>query len=187
MGFPAEPEQVHLLLKSNPSFARVCGFAPKEKDKPDQYSYRQVPSIRKLEQFDQVMRQADIWEQIKVSEVKASLRSGIIEKENELVGDTTHYHAYSGFETIRYEDEKGNLQKKSQSKATKTCRCEDWSTCPHDWVLSDGGAGTIVKSKTKMYWGHKASVLGLPRQGIAIDAVAVMDAATHDGQTFFPH
>ena len=26
MGFPAEPEQVYLLLKSNPSFARVCGF-----------------------------------------------------------------------------------------------------------------------------------------------------------------
>jgi uncharacterized protein YjaG (DUF416 family) len=91
---------VYLLLKSNPSFARVCGFAPKEKDKPDQYSYRQVPSIRKLEQFDQVMRQADIWEQIKVSEVKANFRSGVIEKEKELVGDTTHYHAYSGFETI---------------------------------------------------------------------------------------
>jgi hypothetical protein len=30
MGFPAEPEQVHLLLKINPSFARVCGFVPKE-------------------------------------------------------------------------------------------------------------------------------------------------------------
>ena len=34
MGFPAEPEQVYLLLKSNPSFARVCGFAPKAQDKP---------------------------------------------------------------------------------------------------------------------------------------------------------
>ena len=32
MGFAAEPEQVHLLLKSNPSFARVCGFVPQEKD-----------------------------------------------------------------------------------------------------------------------------------------------------------
>lgn len=28
MGFPVEPEKVHLLLTSNPSFARVCGFAP---------------------------------------------------------------------------------------------------------------------------------------------------------------
>ena len=35
--------------------------------------------------------------------------------------------------------------------------------------------------------GHKASVIGLPKQGIALDAVAIADAATHDGQTFFPH
>ena len=53
--------------------------------------------------------------------------------------------------------------------------------------IRDEGAGTIVKSGKKMIWGHKASIIGLPEQGIAIDAVAVSDAATHDGQTFFPH
>jgi len=187
MGFPAEPEGVHLLLKSNPSFARVCGFAPKEKDKARPYRFAQIPSLRKLEQFDQVMRQAGLWDRIKVSEVKTNLQAGVIEKEKEWVGDTTHYHAYSGFETLSYEDDKGKSKKKSQSKATKGCRCADWSACPHDWELSDDGAGTVVKSKTKIYWGHKASVIGLPKQGIAIDAVAMMDAATHDGQTFYPH
>jgi hypothetical protein len=187
MGFPAEPEQVYLLLKSNPSFARVCGFLPKDKAKVQAYDARQVPALRKLEQFDQVMRQAGIWEQIKVSEVKTNLSSGVIKKEQELVGDTTHYHAYSGFETVHYEDEKGQAKKKSQSKVTKRCQCEDWSSCSHAWELSDEGAGTIVKSKTKMVWAHKASVLGLPKQGIALDAVAIMDACIHDGQTFFPH
>ena len=187
MGFPAEPEKVHLLLKSNPSFARVCGFSPKEKDKAGHYNHHQVPSLRKLEQFDQVMRQGGIWDQIKVSEVKTNIQTGVIEMESELVGDTTHYHAYSGFETLSYEDGKGNTKKKSQSKTTKACRCDDWSTCAHDWELSDDGAGTVVKSNTKMYWAHKASVIGLPKQGIAIDAVAMMDAATHDGQTFLPH
>ena len=53
--------------------------------------------------------------------------------------------------------------------------------------MRDEGAGTIVKSGKKMIWGHKASIIGLPEQGVAIDAVAVSDAATHDGQTFFPH
>ncbi len=38
-----------------------------------------------------------------------------------------------------------------------------------------------------MVWAHKASVLGLPKQGIALDAVAIRDASTHDGRTFFPH
>ena len=119
MGFPAEPEQVHLLLKSNPSFARVCGFAPKEKGRSEPYHYCQVPSLRKLEQFDQVMRRAGVWEQIKVSEIKTNFQSGVIKEEKELVGDTTHYHAYSGFVTVSYEDEKGEIKKKSQSKPTK--------------------------------------------------------------------
>jgi len=186
MGFAAEPEQVHLLLKSNPAFARVCGFSHKAKDRSD-YHYQQVPSLRKLEQFDQIMTDAGIWDRIKLSAVKTNLATGVIRPETELVGDTTHYHAYSSFETVRYADEKGNEKKKSQSKPTKNCRCEDWENCPHEWVLRDEGAGTIVKSGKKMIWGHKASVIGLPEQGIAIDAVAVSDAATHDGQTFFPH
>ena len=186
MGFPAEPERVDLLLKSNPAFARVCGFFHKQKDRWD-YHYQQVPSLRKLEQFDQIMTAAGLWDRIKLTEVKTNLATGVIRPEKELVGDTTHYHAYSSFETVRYEDEKGNEGKKSQSKVTKKCGCEEWETCPHDWELCDEGAGTIVKAGKKMIWGHKASVIGLPEQGVAIDAIAVADAATHDGQTFFPH
>jgi hypothetical protein len=62
------------------------------------------------------MRQASIWEQIKVSEVKTSLLRGVIKKEKELVGDTTHYHAYSGFETVNYEDAKGHEKKNLNRK-----------------------------------------------------------------------
>jgi hypothetical protein len=187
MGFPAEPESVYLLLKTNPSFARVCGFMPKEKDKAPAYHYGHIPSLRKLEQFDQVMRQAGLWTQLKRAEVSTNLQTGVIEPEAELVGDTTHYRAYSSFETVTYPDEHGPAQKKSQSKLTKVCRCSDRLTCAHEWVLRDDGAATIVKSKTKMIWGHKASILGLPQQGVALDAVAVNDGATHDGQTLFPH
>ncbi|CAB1075749.1 hypothetical protein D1AOALGA4SA_3561, partial [Olavius algarvensis Delta 1 endosymbiont] len=101
--------------------------------------------------------------------------------------DTTHFHAYSGFETVTYIDEKGKEQRKSQSKTTKNCRCEDKDNCEHPWELADDGAGTIVKAFNKYIWGHKASILGLPMQGIPLDAIAVADAATHDGETFFPH
>ncbi len=50
MGFSCEPEQVYLLVKSNPNFVRVCGFAPKREK--DEYCAEHVPSLRKLEQFD---------------------------------------------------------------------------------------------------------------------------------------
>jgi hypothetical protein len=106
MGFSAQPEQVHLVLKSNPAFARVCSFSHKEKDRSD-YHYQQVPSLRKLEQFGQIMTDAGVWDPIKLSEVETNLATGVIRPEQELVGDTTHYHAYSSFETVRYDDDKG--------------------------------------------------------------------------------
>jgi hypothetical protein len=65
------------------------------------------------------------------------------------VADTTHYPAYSGFETVTDEDEQGH--KKSQSKLTQRYRCPDREHCEHPWELADEGAGTIVKSHKKMY------------------------------------
>jgi hypothetical protein len=185
MGFAPEPEVVHNLLTSNLSFARVCGFIPNNID--ERYWYKSIPSLRKIEQFDQIMTEYGLWNQNKWEEVRRNIELGIIRKENELVGDTTHYHAYSGFETVVYTDPKGKEKKKSQSKVSKKCRCEDPENCPHPWQLADDGAGTIVKSNGKMIWGHKASVLGLPRQGVALDATAVADAATFDGETLLPH
>jgi len=185
MGFPSEPEAVFLLLGSNPSFARVCGFVPKSGVDP--YWQTHVPSLRKLEQFDQIMREYGLWNQRKWDEVRQNVREEVVREENILVGDTTHYHAFSEFETVTYEDEKGKEQRKSQSKVTKSCGCEDRDTCSHPWELADDGAGTIVKSKTKIIWGHKASVTGLPGQEIPLDAAAVSDAPTHDGKTFHPH
>ena len=185
MGFPPEPESVYQLLESNPAFLRVCGFTPAIVE--DRYCWQHAPSLRKLQQFDQIMTETGIWGRIKLEEVRSNLKSGVIRRENELVADTTHYHAYSSFETVTYVDENGKEQKKSQSKLTKNCRCEDWTRCSHEWQQRDEGAGTIVKSNNKMHWGHKASIVGYPRQGIPLDAAAVSDAATFDGKTLYPH
>ena len=86
----------------------MCGFVPRHAR--DEYSSEHIPSLRKLEQFDQVA---------------------------------------TGLKPV----------------STRGCCCEDKQGCSHPWELSDEGAGTIVKSGGKMYWGHKASVLGFPRQG----------------------
>jgi hypothetical protein len=152
MGLEAIPEKVHLLLTSNLSFARVCGFVPKGDN--DQYWFKYVPSNRKLEQFDQIMTDYGLWDRLKIKEVIENLEQGIIKEEKELVGDTTHFYAYSGFETVTYIDEKGKEQRKSQSKTTKNCRCKDKDNCEHPWELADDGAGTIVKAFNKYIWGH---------------------------------
>lgn len=185
MGFPSEPETVCHLLSSNMSFARVCGFIPK--NEYEHYWHKHVPSLRKLEQFDQIMTRYGLWDKCKRREVIENITAGVIHEENTVVGDTYHCHGYSSFEMVEYIDENGKKAKKSQAKVTKNCRCEDRRSCPHEWELADEGAGTIVKAANKFIWGHKASIIGLPLQGIPLDAVAVADAATHDGRTFFPH
>jgi hypothetical protein len=78
-------------------------------------------------------------------------------------------------------------KRKSHPRTTKNCRCPDREHCDHEWVSADLGAGTVVKSPGRMYWGHKASTLGLAHQEILLDAVAMSDAASHDSQSLVPH
>ena len=64
-----------MLLKSNPSFARVCGFIPKHVR--DEYCSEHIPSLRKLEQFDQIMTESGIWAKIKLVLMKMGIRFSI--------------------------------------------------------------------------------------------------------------
>ena len=117
LGFAPEPENVFHLLTTNLSFARVCGFVPKEAD--DIYWHSHVPSLRKLEQYDQIMTEYGIWERIRLGEIEKNISSGVIRRENTLVGDTTHFHARSGFQVAKAVDANGKEIKKSQSKTIK--------------------------------------------------------------------
>lgn len=185
-GKQAEPETVHGELRNNPSFARTCGFTLPDSS----IGYRQSdsPSLRKLEQFDQIMSASGLWGMAAVDQVARNLRSGQIKPEPNIVHDTTHYKAYSGMHTVNLpvagEDE---TKKKSVPATIKNCRCKDRHVCPHEWVSADEGAGTVTKSTNKQYWAHKASTIGLPEQQILLDAVAMSDAASHDSQGLVPH
>lgn len=212
-GTPPEPQFVRQKLIDNPSFARTCGFTL-----PDpRHGYRQsdVPSLRKLEQFDQIMSNNDLWGNAAVRQVAKNLEEGSIRLEPTLVHDTTHYQAFSSMRVVDLpEDEQnfsssdvkpdetegdaGNLtstrqhkkkrkKRKSHPKTTKTCKCPDRANCPHPWVNADEGAGTVVKSTGKMYWAHKASTISFANQEILLDAVAMTDAASHDSQSLPAH
>ena len=82
---------------------------------------------------------------------------------------------------------KRNKKRKSHPRTTKPCRCPDRENCPHPWINADDGAGTVVKSTGRMYWGHKASTLSFADQEVLLDAVAMSDAASHDSQSLLPH
>jgi hypothetical protein len=295
-GQRAEPQFVYQRLMENPAFARTCGFTVRRPGRPERQS--DVPSLRKLQQFDQIMTDNGLWEELALDRVAANLREGKIKMEATLVHDTTHYHAYSSKQMVELpapgeadarqtptssEDspvpgtpaappipvakvgggpvvvgrvevirvpadqvpvlksstvaasadpspdktseadtaistnhtattaekppaakrnsspakttkrnpspaKKAKTKKrKSHPRTTKNCRCQDREHCDHQWVSADSGAGTVVKSPGRMYWGHKASTLGLANQEILLDAVAMSDAASHDSQSVVPH
>ena len=278
---PAEPEFVHQRLRENPAFARTCGFTISRPGRAERQS--DIPSFRKLQQFDQIMTAAGLWEELALDRVAANLREGKIEVEATLVHDTTHYHAYSSMQVIELPEadkkppasaEKATVsvevdgkpvavarvevarvpvnqigqqtavkvqpadspsvaateanttadttadngktaktpartaagkpnskpakngksgskaqkkKRKSHPRMTKNCRCQDRQHCDHAWVNADAGAGTVVKSTGKMYWGHKASTLSFAEQEVLLDAVAMSDAASHDSRSLEPH
>jgi len=300
-GQRAEPQFVYQRLVENPAFARTCGFTIRRPGKPERQS--DVPSLRKLQQFDQLMTANGLWEELAVDRVAANLREGKVEMEDTLVHDTTHYHAYSSkqmvelaapfdaearqtpasnedspvpasqssqpvpavkvgggpvvvgrIEVVRVPAGQAPLvrasavaepagssgdktsahdtavsssnsatalekpqaaqtksakspptkkvksksppakkaktkkkKRKSHPRTTKNCRCQDREDCDHEWISADLGTGTVVKGPGRMYWGHKASTLGLANQEILLDAVAMSDAASHDSQSVVPH
>jgi hypothetical protein len=270
-GQPAEPQFVHQKLRENPAFARTCGFTIPRVDHSERQS--DIPSLRKLQQFDQIMTQNGLWAEAALDRVAANLRGGTVRVESTLVHDTTHYLAYSSMQVIDLPNlpacnegvlepvvgdlaalvaersveglaggqgyhaagvpeltpaaagsspaeakarsggpaaakavkrpeklekstagkksakpsKKSKKKRKSHPRTTKACRCNDRDHCDHDWINADDGAGTVVKSTGKMYWGHKASTLGFPGQEVLLDAVAMSDAASHDSQSLLPH
>jgi hypothetical protein len=213
---PAEPQFVHQKLRENPAFARTCGFTIPRVDKPERQS--DIPSLRKLQQFDQIMAQNGLWAEVALDRVADNLRDGTVQVESTLVHDTTHYLAYSSVQVIDLPDspacdegvpepatgdlttlvaeksakpskksKRSKKKRKSHPRTTKACRCKDRDHCDHEWINADDGVGTVVKSTGKMYWGHKASTLGFPRQEVLLDAVPMSDAASHDSQSLLPH
>jgi len=189
MGRAPEPEFVRQELVNNPSFARTCGFTLP--DAKVGYRRSDVPSLRKLEQFDEIMTKNDIWGDAAAAQVRRNLEQGRIEARATLVHDTTHFEANSSFKIAKAPDgnEEGNHQdrSKSQSRATKRCRCQDRDTCAHEWTLADDGAGTVVKQRGKMVWAHKASTLCFEGSEVLLQAVAMSDAASHDSKSLVPH
>jgi len=187
MGRPAEPELVHDELTNNPSFARTCGFTLPV---PGDYRATDVPSRRKLEQFDQIMTGSKLWDDLALGQIRRNLESGKLDVSKVGVHDTTHHEAWSSMEVPEVEGrtKDGKPLKKSHPKTTKACRCAQWEDCPHPWVSADDGAGTVVKAGGKMFWAHKASTFALAGDvEIPLDAVAMTDAAAHDSRSLIAH
>lgn len=113
-GRAPEPEEVYEELRDNPSFARACGFTLH--DPLVGYRWSDVPSLRKLQQYDQILTNHGLWDQAAVKQVVENLNTGVVKVNSTLVHDTTHYQAYSAFRTVELPEEE-DQQNEAESSA----------------------------------------------------------------------
>lgn len=204
MGLDPDPKTVHVLLTGNPSFARLCGFSY-EVVQPGRVVQGHVPSLRKLQEFDQIMSKDGIWSDVRADLVHENLQTGRVAAESDLVIDTTHFPANSGSETVELSAEDVRLAglladdrpdkrrsppkptKKCVPRVAKRCGCKDKDRCAHPYEPTDRGAGVVAKQEDKFFWAHKASIVAFADSEVPLDAVAITYASTNDGTTLVPH
>ena len=188
------PADIHLLLHSNPNFARECGFLGRDvkKAKGEWTSY-QLPSVSNCADFDEIMTRYGLWHLAASCQVQKNFKTGVLQPEVNLAADTTHIEANSHCANVvpldvGAEDGKKPKQRKVP-RVRKDCDCgkEQWESCTHPWRPTDEGAAVVVKSPTRIYWAHKVSVASLGDSEIPISARVLGYAATHDSKTLVPH
>lgn len=194
LGVGDSPTSVFHLLRSNPTFARACGFLSREALKQfGELTSRRLPSLSVCEEFSEVMARYGLWQLGRIEQVRDNLQDGVVEAEDTLAFDTTHVEANSHCANVVPVDAKvqeGKMPKhRKVPRMRKSCTCgkAQWEGCDHAWTPTDQGAAVVVKGPTRVFWAHKASVVVFGHSEIPIDVRALNYAAEHDGNTLLPH
>ena len=194
LGVGDSPTAVFRLLRSNPAFARRCGFmGPGAGKLPGEKTSRRLPKQATCEEFSEVMTRYGLWHLACLSQVRENLASGVVEAEETAVFDTTHVIANSHCANVVPPDAGVTPGKKPKHRKVprvrKLCACgkEHWEDCEHPWIPTDLGAAVVVKGATRVYWAHKASVMSLGDSEVPIDVRVCQYAAESDGKTLVPH
>lgn len=99
MGRSASAHEVRHHLRISPPFARACGFTLP--DPARGYRHTDIPGLRKLEQFDEIMASRGLWGKIRVQTIRENLARKLIPvKGQDLVEDTSHYVAFSAMDQV---------------------------------------------------------------------------------------
>ena len=194
LGVGDSPKNVYLLLRSNPTFVRACGFLGRSAMKqPGELTSRRLPGLSTCEEFSEVMTRYGLWQLARIEQVVENLESGVVELEDTIAFDTTHVEANSHCGNVVPPGAKTQAGKKPKKRKVprvrKTCECgkTNWEVCEHPWVPTDQGAAIVVKGPTRIYWAHKASIASFGDSEIPIYVRSLQHAADHDGKTLLPH
>jgi len=136
MGRSGSADEVEHLLRVSPPFARACGFSLPDRAKG--YRHTDIPKLRKLEQFDEIMCSRGLWGEIRVQAIRENLARELIPiKGQDLVEDTTHYVAYSAMDQVALPaPANANGPAPADPAAGTKLRSRRGCSCPRRWPAS---------------------------------------------------
>ncbi len=145
------------------------------------------PSLRKIEQFDQIMSLYRIWDQMKWKMAAQDLTEGMVKVNQDLFSILPMLREIIVLRLGR--PEMNRTKRLTRLFVTYRTRfsCPDKDNCEHAWEVTDYGCGVVVKNQNKKYWAHKASFIGFPHSHVPIDAFVVNYSATNYRQPLIPH
>jgi hypothetical protein len=154
-----EPDCTRLeqTLRTNPYFLSICGFSS-------------PPDKRTLQDFDQIMREAGLWDDLAVRTFDRNVKGGIIDraKEDTINVDPTDLPADS-----------------TPGRKQKSCReCKYIQTCPHPQLI-DPTAGWYQKSSYKGSHAHMLCFSQLAHSGAPF-AFVVLNGKSGESNSLEP-
>ena len=150
-------EAIALHLRVNSDFLSACGF-------------HYPPSVRTLQDFDQIMSEAALWERLREEAYRINVEQGLINEaeEDTVVVDNTHLLAHS-----------------TPKKVVKECReCPHFDRCT-DKVSTDETADWYVKSKCKIFYAHQIGMIVLGASGAPLER-AVLSGRQYEPDSLDP-
>ena len=138
-------EAISLHLRLNSDYLRACGF-------------QSPPAARTLQDFDQIMSEAGLWELLRDKTYQINVDDGIINEaeEDSLCVDNTHVLAHS-----------------TPNKVIKECQaCIHFDTCD-DKVSTDETGDWYVNSKCKIFYAHQIGMNQLGKSGAPFERVVL--------------
>ncbi len=117
LGKGSSADDVHDRLCFSPPFARACGFTLPQ---PKQYRHTDIPGLRKLEQFDEIMATHGIWQAARIAVVRENLRRKVVKLEKRINLDPTHYLAASSYVMVPVSKEQGSSPDAKETKVEES-------------------------------------------------------------------
>jgi len=162
---PATAATIKRALHANPAYLVECAFDPIMESRKV-VRINPVPSFWAINEFDNVMNEAGLWDRVREITTRKAIRLGAIPKEGVLGVDPTPVKAYA------------------RPEKRKRCDCADQSACNHRRREADRDARYYKKGGVRILRAYRPIILAELLSGVPLKSILPSDTRNVDAERF---